>query len=61
MLRIALALAALLASPAFAETLVTNVNGIQVGSDGKLQHFTGLLVGNDGKVIRTLGPADGSE
>ncbi len=58
MLRIALALAALLASPAFAETLVTNVNGIQVGSDGKLQHFTGLLVGNDGKVIRTLGPAD---
>ena len=32
---------ALLASPRIADTLVTNVNGIQVGADGQLQHFTG--------------------
>ncbi|MEO8455344.1 MAG: amidohydrolase family protein [Sphingomicrobium sp.] len=50
--------AALLASPAVADTLVSNVNGLQVAVDGRLQHFTGLLIGEDGKVIRTLGPAD---
>src|SRR5215218_7139861 len=52
------ALAALLASPAFAETMIDNVNGVQIGADGKLQHFTGLLIGDDGKVIRTTGPLD---
>ena len=51
-------IAALLATPSLADTLITNVNGIQVGADGKLQHFSGLLIGDDGKVIRTLGPAD---
>src|SRR4051812_16642452 len=50
--------AALLASPTVADTLVTNVNGVQVDARGQLQHFTGLLIGNDGKVVRTLGPAD---
>ena len=33
-----------------ADTLVTNVNGIQVGADGKLQHFRALMIGDDGKV-----------
>ena len=47
-------IAALLSSPAFADTLVANVNGIQVGADGKLQHFTGLLIGEDGKVRGVL-------
>ena len=47
-------IAALVSSPALANTLVDNVNGIQVGADGKLQHFEGLLIGDDGKVIRTL-------
>ncbi|MEO8176164.1 MAG: amidohydrolase family protein [Sphingomicrobium sp.] len=47
-------LAALLASPANADTLVTNANGIQVGADGKLQKFESLLIGNDGKVVRTF-------
>jgi predicted amidohydrolase YtcJ len=50
--------AALLASSAAADTLIANVNGLQVGANGRLQHFTGLLIGDDGKVIRTLGPAD---
>ena len=59
MFKLALALAlTLLASAANADTLISNINGIQVGADGKLQHFTGLLIGHDGKVTRTLGPAD---
>ncbi|HEY0629140.1 MAG TPA: amidohydrolase family protein [Sphingomicrobium sp.] len=50
-----LALAALLASaPAVADTLINNVNGIQVGADGKLERFTGILIGDDGKVKRLL-------
>ncbi len=54
-MRIVLLLAAtLLASPALADTLIANANGIQVGADGKLQRFTGLLVGDDGKVKRVL-------
>jgi hypothetical protein len=46
--------AALLASPAFADTLIDNANGIQVDASGKLQHFTGLVIGDDGKVVRLL-------
>ena len=50
-----IALAALLASSsALADTLVTNANGIQVGANGKLEHFTGILIGDDGKVKRLL-------
>jgi len=45
---------ALLASPAAADTLIDNANGIQVGPDGQLQRFTGLLIGDDGKVVRVL-------
>ncbi|MCH8616197.1 amidohydrolase family protein [Sphingomonas sp. SM33] len=50
----AAAIAMLLSSPALANTLIDNANGIQVGPDGKLQRFAGLLVGNDGKVVRVL-------
>jgi predicted amidohydrolase YtcJ len=46
--------AALLASPAWPDTLVTNVNGIQTDEHGELQHFSGLIVGEDGKVSRLL-------
>jgi predicted amidohydrolase YtcJ len=46
--------AALFASPATADTLIQNVNGIQVDAGGHLQHFTALLIGNDGKVLRLL-------
>lgn len=49
------ALAALLVSTsALADTLISNVNGIQVDANGKLDRFTGLLVGDDGKVKRLL-------
>ena len=46
--------AALLASPASADTLVDHANGIQVDAGGKLQRFTGILIGDDGKVVRVL-------
>ena len=50
-----LALAALLASSsALADTLISNVNGIQVDASGKLERFTGILIGDDGKVKRLL-------
>jgi predicted amidohydrolase YtcJ len=47
---------ALLTPPAFANTLIANVNGIQVGADGTLQHFDRLLIGDDGKVKETFAP-----
>jgi predicted amidohydrolase YtcJ len=50
----ALLVAALLTSPAFADTLIDHANGIQVGADGAIAHFDGLLVGDDGKVVRVL-------
>ena len=55
MKRMLLALAAaLLASAASADTLIDNINGIQVGADGKLQHFRALTIGEDGKVRQVL-------
>jgi predicted amidohydrolase YtcJ len=54
MIRTVLALLALLPSPVLASTLVINANGIQVGSDGRLQHFSGLIVEDDGKVRTVL-------
>src|ERR1041384_6636178 len=45
---------ALLASAAWSETLVSNINGIQVGPDGKLQHFGSLLIGDDGRVKQVM-------
>jgi predicted amidohydrolase YtcJ len=54
-MRIALLLtAALLASPADADTLIDNVKGVQVDVSGKLSNFSGLLVGDDGKVVRLV-------
>ena len=50
-----IALSALLvASPAVADTLIDHANGVQVGANGKLQHFTGLVIGDDGQVKRLL-------
>jgi predicted amidohydrolase YtcJ len=45
---------ALSATPVLAETLVSNVNGIQVGADGKLQRFGSLFIGDDGRVISMM-------
>src|SRR6476469_2056151 len=54
MIRPLFALAALLSTSAFADTLVTNVNGVQVGADGQIQHFIGMIVADDGKVKTVL-------
>jgi predicted amidohydrolase YtcJ len=54
---LALALA-LLPSPLLADTLIRNVNGIQVGADGKLQHFNALVIADDGKVKAVLDRAE---
>jgi predicted amidohydrolase YtcJ len=48
--------AALLASSAPADTLIDNVNGIQIDAHGKLQYFNRLVVGDDGKVVEILAP-----
>ena len=50
-----IALAALFASTsALADTLISNVNGIQVGADGQIQHFRALTVTDDGKVGQVI-------
>ena len=47
--------AALLATPASPNTLIDNVNGIQVDPNGALVRFRALLIDDNGKVIRTIG------
>lgn len=51
---LALGVALLLSSAASADTLYTNVNGIDADASGKIARFDGLLVGEDGKVLRVL-------
>ncbi|OYZ85382.1 MAG: hypothetical protein B7Y00_08085, partial [Sphingomonadales bacterium 17-56-6] len=46
------------ASPAFADGLVENVNGITLDQDGKTIRFNAMLVGNDGKVTELLTKKD---
>ena len=59
MLKHSLALfAALLSSPASADMLIANANGIQVGADGKLERFVGLVVDEDGKVVQLIKASD---
>lgn len=48
------AIAVLLSSPAFADTLIDNARGIQVGPDGQLQRFHALVVNDKGKVVQVL-------
>jgi predicted amidohydrolase YtcJ len=48
------AVAVLLSSPAFADILIDNARGIQVGPDGQLQRFRALVVNDKGKVVQVL-------
>jgi predicted amidohydrolase YtcJ len=50
--------AALLASPAWSDTMITHVNGVQVGAYGRLQHFNTLVIDGQGKVKATLNRAE---
>ena len=55
MLKLVAALGALLiATPAPADTLLYDINGIQVGTDGRLDRFIGLVIGDDGKVLQVV-------
>lgn len=50
----ALAIACLgIASPAAADTLIDNVNGITVGTDGEVDRFAALLIDDNGRVRAT--------
>ncbi len=48
----------LAATPALADTLIDNVNGVTVDATGGLVHFNGLVIGKDGKVVARLKPGD---
>ncbi len=50
--------ALLFASPALADALVENVNGITVDATGSLVHFNGIVIGQDGRVVKRLKPGD---
>ena len=50
--------AALLASPALADTWIKNINGVQTDTHGQIQHFNGLIIRDDGRISRVLvGPS----
>ncbi len=57
-IRIAAALAIAATSPAYADSLVDNVNGITLDEGGRVVRFTGLVMTNDGKVDRLLQRGD---
>lgn len=52
------ALALISASPALADTLVDNVQGITVGDDGEIERFEALVIGDDGRIERVLRRGD---
>lgn len=56
----ALAAAAVLvfASPAWADTLIDNINGISVDRQGNVTHFTGMVIGDNGKIAQILSRYD---
>ena len=51
---LATALVAAASSPALADTLIHNANGVQVDAAGKLERFVGLIIGDDGKVVQLI-------
>ena len=50
--------AALMSSHLWADTLISNVNGIQVGADAQTEHFRSFLIGDDGRVKQVFEVAD---
>ena len=48
----------LVATPALADGLVDNVNGMTMDAQGRVIHFSALVVGNDGRVVRLLQSGD---
>ncbi|WP_209347006.1 amidohydrolase [Pontixanthobacter sp. CEM42] len=50
--------AAVIATPAFADTLIDNVQGIAIGEDGKVERFVALWVDDDGRIAQVLQRGD---
>ena len=50
--------ALLLASPAFADGMIDNVNGITLDAEGKVVRFTGIVIDREGKVGKLLKRGD---
>lgn len=46
--------AALLAPSAQAAIVIDNINGVQIGADGKLLRFRALVIGDDGRVAQVI-------
>ncbi len=47
-----------LTSPALADTLVDDVDGVTIDAQGRIDHFNGLLIGDDGRVEQILHRGD---
>lgn len=59
LLKLATALLAILfPAPALADTLIDNVDGLTLTSEGKVRRFTGLVIGDDGRVKALLDRTD---
>ncbi|MBS0475051.1 MAG: amidohydrolase, partial [Proteobacteria bacterium] len=48
------ATALVVATPALADTLVDNVDGLTLDEHGQVERFTGLLIGSDGRIVQVL-------
>lgn len=48
----------LAATPARADGLIDNVNGMTIGAGGQVERFTGLVIGKDGRVVSLLKARD---
>ena len=49
--------ALLLPTPALADGIVDNVNGVTIADGGRVIHFKAILVDKDGRVTRLVPPA----
>lgn len=54
----ALALALALSTPALADTLIDNVEGLTLDASGGVERFTGLVIGDDGRIVAVLHRGD---
>lgn len=52
------ALALVLAAPAWADTLVDNVDGVTIDAEGKVRRFSGLVFDEDGTITAVLDRSD---
>ena len=51
-------LACTMATPALADVLIDNVEGLTIDEDGDVQRFTGIVIGDDGKIVQLLERGD---